>query len=132
MRVVLDPSGRPKTGVRWAIALAGTAAFAVAFAFGANGTRTEPAGAGASGRAPLVSGADSPAPGIGSLHPVPALPALARAPRRHHRVARRHAPPRAVATAAATPSAPIPTPAATVAPRAPAQPTPGPVFDTSG
>jgi hypothetical protein len=132
MRVVLDPAGRPRTGVRWAIALAGTAVFAVAFAFSASGTRTGPAGAGAPTRAPLVSGADGPAPGIGNLHPLPALPALARAPRRHHRVAHRKAPPIAVPAATATPRAPVARPVATAVPRARKQATPGPVFDTSG
>jgi hypothetical protein len=136
VRLVLDPAGYPKTSLRWAIALAATASFATAFAAGANGPRSEPAIAPAATTRVAVLAAPDGTPATGALRRAAALPALAHAPRKHHkRAVDAHTAP---AVPAATPvgmrvATPVPT-RAPVAPAVPARPrtSRGAVFDTTG
>jgi hypothetical protein len=136
-RLLLDPAGRPKTSLRWAIALAATIGFVVTFAVSADAPRSEHAvAAAAAARVAVLSAPDGTSP-AGSLRRAAPLPPLAHVhtrKRRHKRAAtaRKRAQPPAIP--AATPVAtPVPT-RAPVAPATPARPRPtrGAVFDSTG
>jgi hypothetical protein len=126
-RLVLDPVGRPKAVVWWAITALAIAAFASAFAATSGAPKPAAAALAPDGHAavpPLSAGA---VPAAGSLHGVAALPALAAAPRRRH--LRAAATPTRVATAVPTA---VPTASPVVVSRPRPRGTPAPVFDTTG